>query len=313
MHWESKVRASSIALFGGLVVSLAGAGDALAQPEQHKGTTNNNRILEIQKSGGLRKETGKVTIDSFGFNAFRITSPRGITVMTDPWRNDPTGAFGFWFYPAPEKQFPQVYVDIVISTHAHFDHDAVYAPTSSMVLDRIVGTFKLGDVTITGAADKHACTQAGWLRWTKWLDEIKQNPCPPNNPAHMDNVLQVIETGGLRLLHWGDNRHNPSPEALAIVGKVDVLFLPIDDSQHILSHGQVAEIIRQLDPHIIIPCHYFTDGVTMSTSTLYEADGWVAKQPSVTRLQSSRLTLEPEKVRKMKNHVMYFREHHTRQ
>ena len=78
-------------------------------------------------------------------------------------RNDPSGTFGFWFYPQPEKQFPHVYVDISLSTHAHFDHDAVYAPASSMVLDRIAGTFTLGDVTITGAADKHACTQAGWL------------------------------------------------------------------------------------------------------------------------------------------------------
>jgi hypothetical protein len=51
----------------------------------------------------------------------------------------------------------------------------------------------------------------------------------------------------------------------------------------------------------------------MATSTLYEADAWVAKQPSVTRLKSHRLTLEVEKVRKMKNHVMYLREHHTRQ
>jgi len=313
MYLDRKVRALALASIAALAVSLGGAQDAAAQIDQFGNTVNNNRILEMQKSGGVRKDTGKVTIDSFGFNAFRITSPRGVTVMTDPWRNDPSGTFGFWFYPQPERQFPQVPVDITISTHAHFDHDAVYRPQSSMVLDRMAGTFQLADVKIQGVAEKHSCTQAGWLRWVNWLDEIKQEACPPNNPAHMDNTLQIIETGGLRILHWGDNRHNPSPEALALMGKIDVLILPIDDSQHILSFEQMAEIIKRLDPHVVIPCHYHTKGVTMATATLYEADAWVAKQPSVTRLKSHRLTLEVEKVRKMKNHVMYFREHYTRQ
>jgi L-ascorbate metabolism protein UlaG (beta-lactamase superfamily) len=313
MHPETKVLRVLLVPIMALAISLGAARGAAAQSDHLAPAPNNNRIIDIQNKGGVRKDTGKVTIDFLGFNAFRITSPRGITVVTDPWRNDPSGAWGFWFYPQPEKQFPRIQADITLSTHAHFDHDAIMRPMSSMVLDRIAGTFELGDVRITGAAEKHACKSPGWNHWDRFLKEVDQTSCPPNNPAHMDNVLQVVEAGGLRILHWGDNRHNPSPEALAIVGKVDVLLLPIDDSQHILSFEQVAEIIKRLDPHVVIPCHYYTEGVSMSASTLYEADGWVAKQPSVTRLKSHRLTLEVEKVRKMKNHVMYFREHYTRE
>jgi hypothetical protein len=61
---------------------------------------------------------------------------------------------------------PAVRVDIVLSTHADFDHNAVDAPDALMVLGRLVGQFKLGDVEITGLADKHQC---------------ESTPCPPKN------------------------------------------------------------------------------------------------------------------------------------
>ena len=56
-----------------------------------------------------------------------------------------------------QTEFPAIRVDIVLSTHAHFDHDAVERPKGLMVLERLVGEFKLGDVEITGLADKHKC------------------------------------------------------------------------------------------------------------------------------------------------------------
>jgi Beta-lactamase superfamily domain len=81
----------------------------------------------------------------------RSRPPKGLTVLTDPWRNDSTGAYPKWFL----NDFPALRVDIVISTHAHFDHDAVERPNGLMVLERLVGQFKLGDIEITGLADKH--------------------------------------------------------------------------------------------------------------------------------------------------------------
>ena len=46
------------------------------------------------------------------------------------------------------------------ATHSHFDHDAVERPNGLMVLERLVGQFKLGDIEITGLADKHKCEPA---------------------------------------------------------------------------------------------------------------------------------------------------------
>ena len=81
--------------------------------------------------------------------SFRFTSPAGSTVLTDPWRNDATGLYPKWLL----SDFPAIQVDIVLSTHAHFDHDAVERPKGLMVLERLVRQFKFGDVGITGLAD----------------------------------------------------------------------------------------------------------------------------------------------------------------
>jgi hypothetical protein len=94
-----------------------------------------------------------VTIEYWGHCAFKITSPRGLTLLFDPWRNDSSGYWGVWF----PKEFSMPVVDIGLSTHTHFDHDAIDRIQATMILDRMVGTYEFGDVKITGIADKHAC------------------------------------------------------------------------------------------------------------------------------------------------------------
>lgn len=114
---------------------------------------NDNSLITVQKTGGDPARPGDVKIEFYGHDAFKITSPIGLTVLTDPWGNDSTGSYPKWFL----TEFPAIRVDIVLSTHAHFDHDAVERPKGLMVLERLVGLFKLGDVEITGLADKHKC------------------------------------------------------------------------------------------------------------------------------------------------------------
>lgn len=163
---------------------------------------NNEHILALQKAP---RGTGQATLDYFGHCAFRITSPSGLTMMVDPWRNDPSGAWGLWF----PKEFPRAVVDIALSTHTHFDHDAVDKIDATSVLDRMIGTFSFGDVTITGVADKHATDCPGWYKWINAVKEGGGDPYPPHNPGHLDMVSYVVETGGVRILLWGDNRANP--------------------------------------------------------------------------------------------------------
>jgi len=51
-----------------------------------------------------------------------------------------------------------------MSSHAHFDRDAIYRAHATMVLERPAGEFKLGDVKITGIADKHQSHAPGEIK-----------------------------------------------------------------------------------------------------------------------------------------------------
>ena len=270
---------------------------------------NNNDVIRAQTNGGNASKAGDVKIEFYGHMAFKITSPNGIRIMVDPWRNDPSGAWGLWF----PKEFPAVPVDVALSTHAHFDHDAVYRVHATMVLERMAGEFTLGDVRITGLADKHMCKSKGWYKWTDVAGEFNQEFCPPNNPLHMDNFIQIIETGGLRIAHWGDNRPLPAGFIDDALKNVDILIMNIDDSRHILSYEDVDAALQRYRPRVVIPSHYHTKGASSVLTTLSSADKWVDRQQDVVHLESSELILNPGKVAPLDRRVYYFGNHYAKQ
>jgi hypothetical protein len=49
---------------------------------------NDNSLITVQKNGGDSKRLGDVKIEFYGYDAFKITSPAGSTVLTNPWRNE---------------------------------------------------------------------------------------------------------------------------------------------------------------------------------------------------------------------------------
>lgn len=285
---------------GGLLAAALLPKEAKAHSVAWEQPGNNNHVLALQES--TAPVPGDLTLDFYGHCAFKLTSPAGVTIMFDPWRNDPSGAWGLW-YP---KDFPKTVVDIGMSTHAHFDHDALGRLDATMILDRLVGEWSFSDVKVLGIADKHACMAPGWYKWTNVLAEFGAEACPPNNPGHLDNVMYVVETGGLRIAMWGDNRHNPSELAMRQLGDIDVLTLPVDGSQHILSYEQADEIVKTLNPKVVIPTHYLCEGVSLTLTTLETADKWVAGQRNRTNLKKSSLALNKEEVKKMDKEFMYF-------
>lgn len=288
----------------GGAASLLGTTSAKAQSTDWTQPGNNNHVIDLQSTTGNAVD-GAVGVDFYGHCAIKITSPSGATVLFDPWRDDPSGAWGLWF----KNEFPETPVDICMSTHTHFDHDAIHRPVSTMVLDRMVGNFEFADLKITGFADKHVCRAPGWYNWTNALGEFGVNACPPDNVSHMDMVVYLVETGGIRTLIWGDNRHNPPEEFWDAIGRVDVLTLPVDGSQHILDYKQGNDIVERLNPNVIIPTHYLSETTSYTLTTLQDADEWVKSQKSYKMLDSASLSLEAGDVKGMSQEFLYFGNH----
>jgi L-ascorbate metabolism protein UlaG (beta-lactamase superfamily) len=241
-----------------LFVFLTFAGGALAQqsgrPAAHSPLPawNDNSLIAAQKTGGDPTRPGDVKVEFYGHDAFKITSPVGLTVLTDPWRNDPKGLYPKWFL----TEFPAIRVDIVLSTHAHFDHDAVERPKGLVVLERFVGKFKLGDIEIMGLAEKHKCEPGAPPDKPNSASADHVETCPPNNVIEFDNAIQIIETGGLRIAVWGDNRPVPDSSLDHYLRNVDVLILPVET---ILTRSEADAIVRKYDPKAVIPAPLFCE------------------------------------------------------
>jgi L-ascorbate metabolism protein UlaG (beta-lactamase superfamily) len=262
-------------------------------------------MMELQRTS-MKAGAGAVKVDYFGSSAFKITSPSGITLMIDPWRNHPSRKWDWYF-----DDFPLTEVDIGISSHAHFDHDALHLLDAHVLLDRLIGTYTFGDLKITGIADKHATDSSAavydFKRIIKEFDNI--DITPPNNPRSWDHCLLLIETGGLKILAWGDNRHNPPEEVWAAVSDIDIVLLPVDDSQHVISFPHAEEIIERLSPSIIIPHHYYIFDVTVRQSTLQPADGWLNTQENVIRLTNPSVSYHPKDLTNIKRRIDFFDGH----
>jgi len=268
---------------------------------------NNNRMIAFQAGGSHRAvNAGTIELAYFGCSAFRITSPAGLTVLIDPWRNPPWGNWDWFLF-----DFPRTEVDVAISTHAHFDHDGLHAVSANVLLDRLVGTYTFADVKITGIADKHVSDSShnahDWAEMTRRLTSIETNP--PNNWRSFDNSLIVVEVAGLKILHWGDNRPNPPREVWDGIGQVDIALLPIDGSQHVLSYPQVGEVIDKLGARIVVPHHYYVWDVMTRGSTLLAADAWVKSKTHARWLGEGAVTLTPQYVKAQMGTVIYFGEH----
>lgn len=268
---------------------------------------NNNRVSGFQRAGGDPSREGSVSLEYFAHSSFRITSPQGVTIVIDPWRNDPSGAWGLWF---PEE-YPEMYADIVLSTHAHFDHDAVHRVHAAVALERPVGIFSVGDVKIEGLGDKHMFRAKGSYRWTDVFAE-SGIPTAPDNPMHLDNSIIVTETGGMRIAHWGDNRPDPDRYVMDRLGDLDVLILPIDGSEHILTREDIAGIITRLEPKVVVPMHYRTQGAVTVLSTLQTPDDWLETMPGAIRHDNAKWIFRKADLRQYRGQAFSFGHHYAR-
>jgi L-ascorbate metabolism protein UlaG (beta-lactamase superfamily) len=243
-------------------------------------TSNHNHMMKLQRAAGS-PSGDTVELAFFGSSAFRITTPASLTVMIDPWRNFPHGKWDWYF-----ADMPVTAVDIGVSTHAHFDHDALHLLDANVFLDRLIGTYEFADVKITGIADKHATDfseavyDAGKLIQTFSSARLS----PPDNDRSWDNCLIIVETAGVRILHWGDNRPDPPEEVWDAIGEIDIALLPADDSRHVMGFAATQSIIDRLSPKVVVPHHYYIWDVLQRQSTLQPCEQWLTTQPNVHRL-----------------------------
>ena len=267
----------------------------------------NDRIIAAQKNGGITKDTGKVTISYYGMIAYKVTTPQGLEILIDPFRNAPDlDLGGIWFL----SQFPEINADVVISTHAHGDHDGMMRVKAPMMLDRLAGTVEIGDAKITGFPDKHVSNPQNEIYDGIILEKaFGKHNYPPGENMEWDNSMILIETGGMRILHWGDNRQNPPQEMFDQIGDIDIYISAISDDGHITTPRWGAKIGKEkLHAKAVFPGHYNVEGINHPyASGIIDATQFT-RMHEHTFIKDKSISFTKEELDKLNFHVFYFGE-----
>ena len=164
----------------------------------------------------------------YGQSCFRLTAENGTQIVTDPYSNRFGSLAGF--------KLPEIDANIVTISHNHGDHNNVSAIKGDFAHIKDPGAFSQADIGIKGVQTYH--------------DDV-------SGKKRGKNIVYNFRIDGLNVCHCGDLGHLLSPEQIKKIGNVDILLIPIG-GRAVLDAGGATEVMKQLNPAVVIPMHYRT-------------------------------------------------------
>lgn len=161
-----------------------------------------------------------------GHSCFRIKGKEA-TLVTDPFSE----TIGY-----PETKLT---TDVITMSHDHPGHNNLSCVEDNPKVLSRPGEYEISSIFFTGIETFHDADRG--------LSRGK-------------NTIYLIEMDDLRLCHLGDLGHLLSPRQIEDLGSIEVLFIPVGGISTIDSKT-AAEIVRFINPRVIIPMHYQTEVV----------------------------------------------------
>ncbi len=212
------------------------AGPALARCSQNLVQFGSG--IQVASLDGLRfaadMSPNRAIVTFVGHSSFQIDTPQGVRAITDY-----NGVNGFGRRP-----------DIVTMNNAHDTH---FTDTPE---DGITYVLR-GWPSQPGESEaKHEVT----------LKDMKVWNVPTNardwggGSARINgNSIFIYAVGDLCIAHLGHLHHRLTKEHLEELGRIDVLMVPIDGS-YTMGMPLMVDVIRQVQPRIVLPMHYWGRG-----------------------------------------------------
>ena len=162
-----------------------------------------------------------------GHSCFRIKG-KSVTIITDPYSLDLGYSLG------------KPTAHIVTVSHQHSGHSYVQGIGGEPRLIAGPGEYEIGGVLIMGIATFH--------------DGEK-------GEKRGKNTVYVMEVEEVSVCHLGDLGHALTAEQVEELDNVDVLLLPVGGVSTI-DASEAVEVVRQIDPKVVIPMHYKTEALS---------------------------------------------------
>ena len=162
-----------------------------------------------------------------GHSCFKIKG-KEVVLVADPYHE----SLG---YPPSKLQ-----ANIATVSHQHPGHNHVASVEGNPKVLKGPGEYEIVEVFIRGIKTFHDSIQGE-----------KQGK----------NTIYIMEMDGINLCHLGDLGHLLSPQQIEEIGSIDVLLVPVGGVSTIDARIAV-EIVRLLNPRIVIPMHFQTEVTT---------------------------------------------------
>ena len=175
---------------------------------------------------------GTLTVTFLGHASFLIETPGGARAVTD-----------YNGYNAPADP-----PDIVTMNHAHSTHYTDRPdPRIRYVLRGWRDDGRPADVDLTWR-DLHVANLPTNIRDWQGGTEV------------YGNSIFLFESGGLCIAHLSHLHHLLTEQDLVLLGHIDAVMAPVD-GVYTMSQPDVAAVLDQIHPRLVLPMHYFTRDV----------------------------------------------------
>jgi L-ascorbate metabolism protein UlaG (beta-lactamase superfamily) len=167
-----------------------------------------------------------------GHSCFKIQdkiTADGVTVLTDPYDK------------SVGLRAPSLEADIVTISHGHPDHNNKGAIRGSVFVIDSAGEYDVKGVLVEGIDSFH--------------DE-------KSGAERGHNIIYRITVDDVSIVHLGDLGHILDTKQLEHLSGADILLIPVG-GRYTIDAKKAVEVVSQIEPRIVIPMHYKTEGVKL--------------------------------------------------
>jgi L-ascorbate metabolism protein UlaG (beta-lactamase superfamily) len=103
------------------------------------------------------------------------------------------------------------------------------------------------------------------------------------------NSIFLFESAGLCVAHLSHLHHLLTEQDVAVLGHIDVVMAPVDGI-YTMSHADMAKVLDELQPRLVLPMHYFSRDVLDQFLALVR-DRYAVRESATPTAVVSRATL----------------------
>jgi len=177
----------------------------------------------------------------YGHSAFKLTTDKGVRIIVDPYESG-FGNGGLTYANITDE------ADLVLTSHEHGDHNYVQSIRGTFTRIQKEGSYDVASVKVTAIPCFHD---------------------PSTGKDRGTNLIFVIETDGLKIVHVGDLGHTLDQDILRKLGSVDILLLPVGGF-YTIDAKEATDVMNAVKPRLTIPMHYKTEKCAFPITTLDE-------------------------------------------